>query len=266
VQQRIVSDWNRRGVAYATYDELIGEPDLWEEMDTLLRDWSQSEQVKEKERAYVEGGYRTGVFKEYLVKYYGYNEDRVIPWSSPFLRLGVHLRLLDVVNSYLQMHALLRYLDAWYTVPLARERPPTGSQCWHRDPEDVKIAKVFLYFSDVPVEAGALEYIPYSRRGEKYGDLWPHRVPSGSRPPLEQVTAVVAPSDLERCAKPRGTFVFVDTTGLHRGGDARTQSRLFACWEYVSPVAPFPRSFLPGRPPDARSAHRAVQDALPGWK
>ncbi|MGV3719935.1 MAG: hypothetical protein ACO1SX_03410 [Actinomycetota bacterium] len=266
IQQRILTDWNDRGVAYATYDELIGDPGLWSQMDAELDGWAHGSTVRQKERDYVEGGYRNSVFKEYLVKYYGYDEARVVPWSSPFLRMGVHTKLLDVVNGYMQMHALLRYLDAWYTMPLSHGRTLTGSQCWHRDPEDVKIAKVFLYFSDVPVEAGALEYIPHSRAGEKYGDLGPHRVPSGSRPPQEKVDATVAPGDIERCAKPRGTFVFVDTTGLHRGGDARTQPRLFACWEYVSPVAPFPRSFLPGRPPKVDSVPPSVHDALPGWR
>lgn len=266
VQQRILTDWDRRGVAYATFDELIGDPGLWSEADDLLREWAQGDVVREKERAYVAGGFRTGVFKEYLVKLYGYDEHRVLPWSSPLLRLGVHARLLDVVNSYLRMHAILRYLDAWYTVPLAEERSLTGSQCWHRDPEDVKIAKVFLYFSDVTRDAGALEYLPHSRRGERFGDLWPHRVPSGSRPPTEQVTALVAPGDIECCAQPRGTFVFVDTAGLHRGGLARTQARLFACWEFVSPAAPFPRSFIPGKSPDPLAVPAALRDALPGWR
>lgn len=266
VQTRILSDWNRRGVAYARFDELIDDPSLWSEADQLLRDWAQGDTVRKKERDYVDGGYRTSVFKEYLVKLYGYDENRVLPWSSPLLRLGVHPRLLDVVNSYLEMHAILRYVDAWYTVPLAEERDLTGSQCWHRDPEDVKIAKVFLYFSDVCKDAGALEYLPHSRRGERFGDLWPHRVPSGSRPPLEQVSAVVAPGDIECCEQPRGTFVFVDTAGLHRGGLARTKPRLFSCWEYVSPAAPFPRSFVPGRPTDAKPVSAAVRDALPGWR
>ncbi|HEU4755003.1 MAG TPA: hypothetical protein VFU47_17990, partial [Armatimonadota bacterium] len=230
VQARIISDLRAHGMAHAPYEELVGDAALWESMDAAIQEWVAGSAVQQKARAYIEGGYQSGVFKEYLVKLYGFNDRRVIPWDSPFLRMGVHPRLLDVVNSYLGMQSILRYLDAWYTIPLNKERPLTGSQCWHRDPEDVRIAKVFLYFSDVDLSAGALEYIPDSRAGDRYGHLWPHRVPSGSRAPLEGVAAAIPPEDIRVCAHPRGTFLFVDTTGLHRGGRALDRARVFACW------------------------------------
>lgn len=267
VQRRVLRDFNNRGVAFAHFDELLpDEPELFQELKALLDDWSGSSGLQEKARAYSEGGYRNTTFKEYLIKLYGYDESRVIPWSSPVLRLGVHPRVLDVVNSYMEMHALLRYLDAWYTVPVPRNDnvPLSGSQCWHRDPEDMRIAKVFLYFSDVTRTTGALEYVTHSRAGEKWGGVWPHKVPSGARAPLEGVASTIPATDIEVCAQPAGTFVFVDTTGLHRGGRAITGPRIFACWEYVSPAAPFPRSFRPGWPAERSSLTPAATAALKG--
>jgi hypothetical protein len=262
VQQRVLTDLSGRGLAHVHFDELFGHRGLWDEMECMITAWADGDEVREKQRRYVDGGYQTGVFKEYLLKLYGFNESRVIPWSSPVLRMAVERPLLDIVNSYLGMFAILRYLDVWYTIPLDKERPLTGSQCWHRDPEDVRIAKVFLYFTDVTLESGALEYIPCSRTGDKYGSLWPHKVPSGSRAPTDEVAARIPPSDIEVCDHPRGTFVFVDTTGLHRGGRAISDRRIFACWEYVSPAAPFPRSFVPGMPDDPKKLSPAAAFAL----
>lgn len=262
VQQRLLTDFQARGVAYCHFDELVGEPGLWSELRKTIRDWTDSSGVRERARSYSEGGYRNTTFKEYLIKLYGYDEDRVIPWSSAILRTGVHPRLLDVVNSYMGMHAWLRYVDAWYTVPVSGEISPSGSQCWHRDPEDMRIAKVFLYFSDVTLSTGALEYVPNSRAGERWGDMWPHKVPSGSRAPTEGVAQKIPREEIEACEQPAGTFVLVDTTGLHRGGRAISGPRVFSCWEYVSPAAPFPRSFIPGWPEDGTQLTPAAKAAL----
>jgi hypothetical protein len=94
--------------------------------------------------------------------------------------------------------------------------------------------------------------------------MWPHKVPSGARAPMGEVAATIPAEDIQVCAQPSGTFVFVDTTGLHKGGRAVSGPRVFACWEYVSPVAPFPRSFRPGWPADPSCLTPAAVAALKG--
>ena len=50
----------------------------------------------------------------------------------------------------------------------------TNSQRWHRDRDDVKILKIFLYLNDISIKNGATEYIPYSRKNEKYHNTVHH--------------------------------------------------------------------------------------------
>ena len=65
-----------------------------------------------------------------------------------------------------------------------------------------------------------MQYVPKSRRGERFGSLWPQEFPKGSVPPPEEFEREIPPSAWHTCAYPAGTLVFVDTSGFHRGGRA----------------------------------------------
>ena len=160
------------------------------------------------------------------------------------------------------MMSKMLYIDAWNTIALEHDGPPIGSQRWHRDPEDIKLVKVFLYFSDVDLTAGPTYYIPNSRKGEKYGHLWPQKIPRGSVPPLEALEELIPCSDWEVCTYPAGTFVFVDTVGFHKGGRATHRNRVFATWTFVSQGSLWPRVFKIDPPPDPQELSPAARFAL----
>jgi hypothetical protein len=178
--------------------------------------------------------------KEYLVMLH---RDQGIPrvaLDHPILQLGLDRCLLDIVNSYFGLWARLNYVDLWYTIPLGADQPVKASQRWHRDPEDDKILKVFLYFSDVNEEAGPLEYIVGSRRsGGPYSRLWRY----GSYPPQQELDARTQDAERVVCTGAPGTFVFCDTSGFHRGGHARSRARVFSVLSYLSPASLSPRLF-----------------------
>jgi hypothetical protein len=163
--------------------------------------------------------------------------------DSPLLQLALQPAILNIVNGYFGVMARLFHLDVWKTIPLSHHRPLTGSQRWHRDPEDLKLVKVFFYLTDVDETAGPLHYIKYSRVGDRYGDLWPQKLPYGSVAPADEVEVKTPRSDWVVCAAPAGTFIFADTTGLHMGGRASEGERIFATWGFASPGTVWPRSF-----------------------
>jgi len=139
--------------------------------------------------------------------------------------------------------ARLLHTDMWQTLPLIGKAPFAGSQRWHRDPEDLRILKMFFYLSDVSVDAGPLNYVCNSRRGEKYGDLWPQKLPYGNVAPHDEVEKATLVSARHSCAYPAGTLIFVDTTGLHMGGRATNGERLLATWTFVTQASPYLRRF-----------------------
>ena len=137
------------------------------------------------------------------------------------------------------------HVDVWNTIGVAHDGKRVGPQRWHRDPADVQLLKVFLYFNDVDADNGAMQYVPHSRPGEKYGNLWRQDAPfDGARPPEEEFARAIPESEWESCAHPAGTLVFADTAGFHRGGWARTRNRVLATWAYSSPASRWPRPFL----------------------
>ena len=94
--------------------------------------------------------------KDYLV--------RVVPWElqhspdSPLLKVALDKTLLEIVSTYLGMWPRLHAVGAWLNFPTEDEAKE--AQLWHRDPEDMKIIKVFIYLNDVGAENGPFCYIP----------------------------------------------------------------------------------------------------------
>lgn len=176
-------------------------------------------------------------------------------WKSGYLKrrykAGERIEAGSPLNEFLaspQLIAVLRAFfggayrdlgaDYWHSVP--SPDAPTGSQRWHSDPEDTVMCKVFLYFSDVDGEAGATDFLPRSQIG---GDARLRRfeIPgtSGryySDAEMEQLLSVASPM---QASGPEGSLVFINTTGIHRGGRG-TRDRLMGNFIFVSRWCPLP--------------------------
>lgn len=231
-QQRIVKDLVNRGIAFSHFDELFADSGRWDLLSGEMNGFLSSEEVKRAAAEYSEGS-RVGEWnKDYLIR--KYPDRAVLAADSPWLSLVLSSRILSVVNSYLELWSKLYYFDLWYTFPVTGTA--SASQNWHRDPEDRKLVKIFLYFSDVTAEAGPLQYVPGSRRsGGPYSHLWRKR--HEAYPPAGEFEARIPSSQWVTGIGSPGTLMFVDTTGFHRGGYATKETRLSATWTFVTPAS-----------------------------
>lgn len=160
-----------------------------------------------------------------------------LPADDPWVRLALAGPIIDTVNSYREMWTKLYSLDQWYTVPVGSEQQRVGAQAWHRDPEDLHVVKVFVYFSDVGDQAGPFEYIPGSAEGGRYGHLWPWSIKSSVYPSQEELASQIPEADVVSATGAAGTIIFCDTSGLHRGGFSTKDPRILAAITYLSPAA-----------------------------
>ncbi|MBM3775892.1 MAG: hypothetical protein FJW37_12130, partial [Acidobacteria bacterium] len=209
VQSRVLEELRTTGMGCAPVTELLDGPSLWKGVREDICAWTESPEHAARARAYCEGGYRETRGKPYEIKKHPHGT-----WLAPdhlYIRFGLQREILGIVNSYFGLLAKLTHVDAWHNLSLNLDIPRLESQNWHRDPEDTKLVKVFLYLTDVDTGSGAMEYVLRSRPGEKYGEVYPQRVPYGSRIPDQQIEQRVAPKDRAICAFPSGTCVFVDT-------------------------------------------------------
>lgn len=251
-QARMVDDLRRDGFAMADVRELV--PDLWEEAAEAGRAFIGSEGVRRGIEDYRPGESRG---KGYIVKLH---ESRpTLPAGDVWLRIGLDPALLETVNSYLGLWSKLNYVDAWYTIPSPVERQAQASQRWHRDPEDERLVKAFLYLSDVGAGAGPLEYVRGSHGRGRWAGLYPNPDPgTASYPPEGELEARIPAEDRVLATGPAGTLVFCDTYGFHRGGLATEQARVLATWAYVTPASIFARRFDVAGSMDSEAAEFAV--------
>lgn len=172
-------------------------------------------------------------------------ENSVHSLSNPLLAIGLSTPVLRVVSSYMNLWPKLIYADAWYSIPMDPGKR-IGSQQWHRDPEDKQMVKVYLYFSDIDEDAGAMEYIlgtsnALGGHGMKIGE-W-KSAGANLYPSTELVEQSFATAQHFYCTGPIGTLLFCDTTGLHRGGISRSSPRVVATWTFVTPASRYQRRF-----------------------
>lgn len=157
--------------------------------------------------------------------------------QSVFASLGLDKSLLGIANSYLRMTAQLRYFNVWYTA--ASTGASRESQLWHFDREDNYILKVFLYLDDVDEGAGPFTYAPGTHRNGRYRSIRPEYIMEGNvrRTTDEQMERVFPRERWKVGTGKKGTIIFADTRGYHKGGEARTHDRLMFTCMYTSPAS-----------------------------
>jgi ectoine hydroxylase-related dioxygenase (phytanoyl-CoA dioxygenase family) len=133
------------------------------------------------------------------------------------------------------MWAKLEYVDVWYTPPVDRSERQS-SQRWHRDFNDRHLLKAFLYLVDVDEDSGPFEYVPRSAPGSELDHFWPWRPLGDNYPPDDEFDAKLAERAVSFTA-PKGTLIFCNTSGFHRGGFAIGKPRVLATITYSSPAS-----------------------------
>jgi Phytanoyl-CoA dioxygenase (PhyH) len=234
VQQGIVTELRTEGYAVRPFSEVVPDPGAWAELDAGARRFigeTEAELAREQEGG--DSALRRRPGKEFVVRKYAY--DVQLPFDDPWLRLGLNKRLLDLANTYLGMWTKLEYVDVWYTPP-ADESERKSSQRWHRDFNDRHLLKAFLYLVDVDEETGPFEYVPRSAPGGELDHLWPWRPLGDNYPPDEELAKRIEGKSVSFVA-PKGTLIFCNTSGFHRGGFASGKPRTLATVTYSSPAS-----------------------------
>lgn len=232
---KVLADLNRDGIAMTTVSELLNDRSSFAELESAtgsLVESRKSELLELKRRA---GDADAVGEKTFNVELLGSNVK--FDSKSAFARFALQQELLDIANSYFGMLVKLRYYNVWQT--FATNGAPRESQLWHFDREDNYILKVFLYLKDVGEGAGPFTYAPGTHRK---GRFWGRR-PEYSlednvmRSTDEQMSAAVPAENWIKAVGKKGTIIFADTRGYHKGGEARTDDRLMYTCMYTSPAS-----------------------------
>jgi hypothetical protein len=239
VQQRLVADLKRDGIAISSVEQLLGKASLFEELESAV--WScEVSLADEINQARLDAGKPDHV-KSYCFHLLG--RSQVWDLNSIFLRFAVQPVILDIANAYFGMLTRLLYYNVWHNLPIQSEA--RESQLWHRDPEDRQILKLFVYLSDVDQGSGPLSYAPGTHalgavktvpesRLLKEGSTYVRRSDD------VQMSAVISRENWITALGPKATIVFVDTRGYHKGGLVRDHDRIVYTCMFNSRASSYP--------------------------
>jgi hypothetical protein len=196
------------------------------------------------EKKCVSDEFRHNKYKNYLVSLISPNTvhsaDRAI------IQLALDPKLLEIVASYLGLWPKLDAVHAWLNFPT--DEPPRSSQLWHRDPEDLRLVKAFIYLVDVDEDTGPFTYIPKTHPfGEHAGMVPDHK--DRKRVLDEEMNSVLSPDSHLVCTGPADTMILADTVGYHRGGKPRHKNRILLTFTYTSGWSGKRRLRISGKPP-----------------
>lgn len=224
VNKGILHDLSEYGIAISDTEELFGKGAL---------------EALQKEAHILRDAAIPSTKKTFLLELLPRNP--VLGSGSLFSKLTLGRNIVDTISAYIGVlpHFYLYTLNV--TMPIKGEA--ISSQRWHRDPEDKKFCKMFIYLTDVDETAGPFMYVMKSNYGNKYRGMFPQRPPFGTYPPDGAVENEIYATDLKVCTGKAGTVIFCDTSGLHKGGYATEKERIMFTAGYITNASSWVQQF-----------------------
>jgi hypothetical protein len=189
-----------------------------------------------KTQAVLSMGRNEDVGKEYMVRLIEFTTPQAA--DSAIVRLALDPALLEVIAGYMGIKPILHAAAAWLNFPTGAEA--SHSQLWHRDPEDVKLIKVFIYLDPVGPENGPFTYLPRTHPLAADSDKAPRHAHKRRIIDSEMMQAFPRDRWME-CLGPAHSMIIADTVGFHRGGYVRQGHRLLVTFTYTSARPQTPR-------------------------
>lgn len=257
-RERIVSELATDGISFARIEDFFSS-----ERISLLNAYVESRVRDQRVVREIERGVSDNKSKSYNVNLL---ETNVFSEDSPLLAILLDPKIIGLVNAYMGMYSKFRGYRLWASLPVPKGSSEVASQAWHRDPEDKKIVKIFVYYSDVDENSGPFTYIKESHvsRG-KWSHLYPQLFPAGSYPPRGALEKIIPQSSIVQAKGKKGTMVFCDTSGFHKGGYCTLYKRIMSIGAYASAASREPINFA--YPKDfVLPADPSLHYALDNWE
>jgi hypothetical protein len=265
-EERVAAEIEVRGIALSTIPKLFGSTELFDELGDAVREAetrSREEIARARQKADDPGAPGQ---KSFLFELLGLHP--VLDPGSVFGRFAAASPFVRVANAYFGMYTRLRHYNVWRT--LFSGGVARTSQLWHRDREDFRILKCFVYLSDVTGGQGPLTYVPGSHPAGPRREEPESFLEAGVLRSTDEQMEKVYPRDTWFSAVGAGgTVVFADTRGFHKGGLVRERDRVMFVSMFTSDASQseelFHRPAGMRLPPD-RAAAFALQSRGASWE
>lgn len=227
-QQDIVFEIQKNGI-YSGHIESLSErenilKDLEQDAERILRHYVSTPTKKDHMRPPKMRGIGRNIDGKYLPK--------------SIAEFFISDKVLDVVNTYMGKLCRLNYVDAWYNCSAKENDYTYPTELWHRDHEDLKVFKIFIYLTEVDETTGAFAYIKGTHINGKYGHINPVNPPHGVLMSDDELHEILSNDQdaLQVYSGKKGTLIASDVSGFHKGGRPVCKSRTVLVAIYTSDV------------------------------
>lgn len=232
---KIVTQIREHGFAIATLSDFLSKKQLTTvKLEAQRAQKLLSNEVSKKEEK---------IGKKNFLKRYT-DLDPYGPVSDLLASEFIKGRFSEIARRYFRQNVRITNLDYWLNFPSASKDSPKGSQLWHRDYEDRQLLKVFIYFNKIIESNGPLSYVQNTHYFENKENLFPTTPPLGVVVPEDEITRSFSEGDIVSFKVPHLSVVFVDTSGLHKGGLCESGIRFSFTATYTSFAGISKRLFL----------------------
>lgn len=135
--------------------------------------------------------------------------------------------ILNVVSDFLGCKPTLSSVNMWKS--LEGKENAKAAQNFHRDMDDFKFVKLFIYLTNVDMESGPHVYIESSSIDKSFRKI--------GRFNDQEIEAHYGANKVKYFTEPMGSVFFVDTFGIHKGLLPKGKNRLLLQLEYsINPI------------------------------
>lgn len=154
--------------------------------------------------------------------------DDVVLHAPHVLAIANDPGVLAAVSEALGARPLISNMTAWWSIPHPGEA--RDAELFHRDVDDWRFIKLFIYLTDVDEESGPHAYVPGSHHSPKLREI--------RRYSDEEVEAAYPGGTMIIMGKAGDAFL-ENTQGLHRGIPPKSRLRLLAQVIYSLSRSPY---------------------------
>jgi len=235
---RVLGDLNRNGVALTSAQALLGPDSCYAELEATVErlEAEQADKIAVARVAAANNHNLRSSEKPFVFSLLG--ERPVLDANDVCVRFALQKPILQIANAYLGMYARLRYFNVWHN--LMTKGQARASQLWHYDRDDLYyILKVFVFLVDIDDQTGPFTYAAgtHFKGGPRREPAYLYKEGYTTRSDDAQMAEIVPPERWIKGVGPKGTIVFADTHGYHKGGFAQERDRIMYTCMFSSPSA-----------------------------
>ncbi|RYY22813.1 MAG: hypothetical protein EOP62_22200 [Sphingomonadales bacterium] len=145
-----------------------------------------------------------------------YFSNEQVAHAPHCLRLANDSQILEAVSYVLGAKPTISYMAAWWSIP--GRGKPEHAEMFHRDVDDLRFVKLFVYLTDVTDKSGPHMFVRGSHKSEELSE----RI----RYSDEAVQDTFPRQDMLTLTGSAGTMFLENTFGLHRGVPPSDEPRL----------------------------------------